>query len=140
MTEADLKAIEERAAKATEGPWMVGYYCHCGNPNVPEEDRRHAHGDFPYKVSQAVPHGARVCGYHHSSWDDDGGIYKREDAEFIAAARVDVPALVAEVRSVNRRLFNAQGALGGERCLYDGKRRPCGCVVCRLGMVLGVPR
>ena len=70
----DLKAIRERAEKATAGPWKVK---DSGWPNKPV----------------VVSEGTATLG--------EGllhlGILRREDAEFIAHACEDIPALLAEV-------------------------------------------
>lgn len=78
--ELDLDAIEARANAATEGPWMV-------MPPLCGPD-----GQGVYQESSLGP----VC--------EVGDPYPRgdnrpqESMDFIAAARTDVPALVAEVR------------------------------------------
>ena len=79
MTQERLDEIQEREAKATEGPWGVDGPAQCGP------------GD-----SLAVYHvedGGTVA-YVQPSWDD---------AEFIAHAREDIPALLAEVERLSRR-------------------------------------
>ena len=77
MTPADLDEIERRASAATEGPWT---------------GREVKHRD---------PDG-RVIGVELGAAHDDHaaifGANPEADAEFIAAARTDVPRLVAEVR------------------------------------------
>jgi hypothetical protein len=83
MTDAELDAIEQRAAAATPGRWFAGSavsYLHgCGG----------------------------VCFNVYRPWADGGGDITKpcaglseEDATFTAAARTDVPRLVAEVRSL----------------------------------------
>jgi hypothetical protein len=77
MTNEELNAIEARAKAATEGPWRT---------------RPTEHGD--------------CAGIWHGDWEHDSivqtdsGVYPpmMPDAEFIAHARSDVPALVEEVR------------------------------------------
>lgn len=73
MTEEELQEIEARANAATEGPWDA-----CLSSGVcrapPGED-------------------------HHSSI---GHIRTKQDQEFIAHARTDVPKLVAEVRRLRK--------------------------------------
>ena len=78
MTAADLDAIEQRAHAATEGPWEASAH-------------DHAAGDVP--ILDRTGHYLVIC-------PDCGvrGGYERADAEFIAHARSDVPALLAEVR------------------------------------------
>lgn len=69
MTDIELKAIEDRAAKATPGVWTWA------------QDSRPAHWFRKLLVTKAA------------WWAKSAA-----DAEFIAHARTDVPALVAEVR------------------------------------------
>lgn len=79
ITEEELKAIEQRAAAATQGPWRVvrnGLGGSCGVEPV-----------------------ADGCGslHHRRSGPWEPPVVDPDD-EFIAAAREDVPRLVAEVR------------------------------------------
>lgn len=82
MTEAELTAIEERANAATREPWIVG------DTYVPT-----ALVDRPVSAVSVYGMGMEVA---ECQRDTDGA--------FIAAARVDVPALVAEVRRLRRAL------------------------------------
>lgn len=96
MTQERLDEIEAREAKATEGPWGVDGPAQCGP------------GD-----SLAVYHvedGGTVA-YVQPSWDD---------AEFIAHARTDIPALLAEVERL-RALITVDDAMveRGARAYYD---------------------
>ena len=84
MTPDDLARIEARAAAATEGPWVVetpeSVYGHDGGPDW---------ADLRWVSDRAT-----VA-------DDDPpwlGPVATADAEFIAHARTDVPALVAALR------------------------------------------
>lgn len=103
MPDIDLDAIEARANAATQGPWRfwndgwVGRLT--GNPNVasppivaPIRDAWHAHRDGP------CPHDTS---------------HSRADAEFIAHARTDVPALVALVRAKQSWIDGAKVDLDG---------------------------
>ncbi len=88
----DLDAIKARAAAATPGPWYV--------------ERGGEHGD-PFWAIAAIlrdPYGdnSLSCGSD------------REVAEFIAHARTDVPALVAEVERLEAAL------LAADRVISDG--------------------
>ena len=78
LTDAYLDAIEQRAHAATEGPWEA-------------TAQDHAAWDVP--ILDRTGHYLVIC-------PDCGvrGGYERADAEFIAHARSDVPALLAEVR------------------------------------------
>jgi hypothetical protein len=71
MTRNELDAIEARAHKATAGPWRAALVGRLYDRWVIEPDR------------------LAECAF---------GLRKQQDAAFIAAARTDVPALVAEVR------------------------------------------
>jgi len=70
MNEEQLAEIEARCEAATKGPWSV-YVC-----------------------------GIRSLGYDVDGPEEGnrGQFERQEDAEFIARAREDVPALIAEVR------------------------------------------
>lgn len=76
----DLDAIEARANAATPGPLVV---VPCGVDDL-GWDIDTAAGDFPAGIR--------------------GAFGRREDAEFHAAARTDVPALVARVRALEDAL------------------------------------
>lgn len=87
MTEEEIQAIEARANAATEGPWEVralaGYPNECwAGPAIDAP----GYSDF-------------YTGYE--------GEISRPNAEFIAHARTDVPALVAEIRRL--RSVNSAG-------------------------------
>lgn len=87
----DLDAIEARANAATEGPWEAMCF-----------DSDHSKYEFSCSViTEDV--GDSVCGFdalgrlgNERHAKDDGW----HDAQFIAAARTDVPALVARVREL----------------------------------------
>lgn len=97
MTDEELNRLEALAAAATPGPWRLPG----GKSYVMP-----SHGE-PYKVAQLG--GTR----------DSPGLIAREDdrlhhdAEFIAAARGAVPALVAEVRRLRAELGQQAG---GKSC------------------------
>ncbi len=74
----DLDAIEARVEAATEGPWTVGANAGCGCCRW---------------IRQGDEDGPQIC-----NADDRG------DDQFIAHARTDVPALVAEVRRLREAL------------------------------------
>lgn len=83
MTQEQLDAIKGREAKATIGPWGVDGPSLCGGVD-----------------SLAVYHvedGGAVA-YVQPSWDD---------AVFIAEAREDVPALLAEVERLRGKIADA---------------------------------
>lgn len=82
LSEEQLIEIESRCAAATPGPWVF------------------ADGDlegFPGAVDVHTARGVGVCSMA------ERGNY-RESAEFVAAARGDVPRLAAEVRRLRARV------------------------------------
>lgn len=82
----DLDAIEARAEAATAGPWNAPAY----RPTP----------DAAASYNTVVAVGANVCGLH------DGGQTRESidaNAEFIAHARSDVPALVGRCRQLEAR-------------------------------------
>ena len=92
MTEQELTAIEERATAATMGPWDGAK-----NSGVVSKHTR----DPVFET------GCGCC--------TDKAL-SAEDAAFIAAARVDVPALIAEVRRLRALVESAyrEGFWDGE--------------------------
>jgi hypothetical protein len=84
MTAPDLDAIEERANAATPGPWHV-------------DDEDYAEAIYAADDVTTVIAGGR--------WGGEARVFETtEDARFIAHARTDVPALVAEVRRLRTEL------------------------------------
>ena len=78
-TALDLDAIEARVNRATLGPWVAHYPSYVvGSP--------------PYKVCQLS-----------DPWIDNTN--RAADAAFIAAARQDIPALIAEVRRLRAEVM-----------------------------------
>ena len=90
MDEKTLTEIEARAAAATEGPWM-----------------RAEHADEPKAIVSVHRRYLSLLGLR----DGTAIIWDMADAEFIARAREDVPALVAEVRRLNAALESAREAV-----------------------------
>lgn len=100
MSELDLKPIKERVEAATPGPW-VREWAFSTHFVVPAAAERVADGN----VARLKPH-------------------QRADAEFIAGARQDVPALIAEVdrlRANEAKLLAAKGTSWA-----DGYETGCG--------------
>lgn len=113
MTEEELKAIETRAEAATPGPWgweanaqtkhveMCSYMPGLMRGTVLDVERlgnrvilrfRFARGLMQDALDFRHPHKGRE---HHARWSQ---AIDHPDANFIAAARADVPALIAAVR------------------------------------------
>lgn len=99
MTPEQLRGIKARAAKARPGPWRWTTY---------EETHIPGRG---YVISHRV-----LC-------DDEAGEYvlpigfgmRQEEAEFIASAREDIPALVAEVERLRQEVSRMEHFLDRER-------------------------
>lgn len=78
----DLDAIEARASKATEGPWT-------------HEPSKYIRQRYVTTQSES-----------RTIWHATNEVFEPADAEFIAHARTDVPALVARVRELEARNTN----------------------------------
>ena len=89
LTEEQLKAIEERAAKATPGPWFLDV------DGWPYRGGKYD-GIVPYWDDQREPPGEGNP-YSPSSISFD-------TLEFVAHAREDVPALLEEVKRLQEAL------------------------------------
>lgn len=109
MTEAELRAIEERAEKATEGPWTSGVLGKAGVDGsvvrmplaeVPEYVKASIEASPGYEyviVLVQKPDGQYdVC---HAG----NGPTSYANAAFIASSRTDVPALIAHGRAETKR-------------------------------------
>ncbi|AXN39804.1 ead/Ea22-like family protein [Peribacillus butanolivorans] len=105
LTTEELQAIRERAEAATDGKWAYNLL-----PPSMSFDRKFCLGSFN-----------GVC-------EIVGDINKEADAEFIAAARQDVPKLLAEVERLNKVLHRisvttmSMGYVGVESMARDLKR------------------
>lgn len=103
----DLDAIEARVNAATEGPWVL------------TEDWAYiAHG--PDSVIHGYYDGeCPACGDEFT--DDASVALSAEDATFIAHARADVPALIAEVRRLRGANAELRAQVGAamDRCARD---------------------
>lgn len=97
MTEEQLTAIEARATAATVGPWAT-----------------HDQGRDDYSICQ--DHGNSTC---QPLFERIGPVDNGIDGTFIAAARADVPALVAEVRRL-RTLVERAFQEGQDGRILDG--------------------
>lgn len=97
----DLGPIKERAERATKGPWLSSWT----NP-LP-----HLEGQLDdtivYSTDATIQEKDR-CVVGTLWYDGPNAACKQNDANFIAHARADIPALVAEVEAL-------RAALGAER-------------------------
>jgi hypothetical protein len=126
VTDEEIAAIEARAAAATVGEWR-DMPAHWGQADVV------VHDPDGHTLINGEPH-TKITDY-----------IKRSDAAFIAAARTDVPALLAEVRrlraiggleSCNRARRAAEeecdrlkAALAARDCVYC-RGTSVTCIIC----------
>jgi hypothetical protein len=85
LTDAELEVIEKRAAEATPGPWRAGTH-----------DKIRLWVPYPDGPAGWASERCLAIMNEHFSFD--------ADIQFIAHAREDVPALVAEVRRLRAEL------------------------------------
>lgn len=87
MTDEQLAALETMAAAATPGPWTTGIWFTgpCGE----------------YNGGTVVYGDGRTIAVFHQDYQSSSDY---DNAEFVAAARAAVPALVAEVRRLRAEL------------------------------------
>ena len=82
MTDEQLQEIEDRANNATAGPWF--YYSQRGTVE--------SHHDYQ-DTGKEIP----ICRLAQPMGDRS---YPNPDGHFVAMARTDIPALIAEVRKL----------------------------------------
>lgn len=96
----DVDAIQERVAAATNGPWKAKATA-SGRCDGIVPDYHNHEGDDCYADDERGP-----CPSTEEIVTTDAGYYgpKWADAEFIAHAREDIPALLAEVTRLRAQL------------------------------------
>lgn len=92
----DLEAIEKRVNAATPGPWRV--WDSCSWRRIGTEDRHHR------RSTVIEPYNSRSDGHPDL-------LAERDDLEFVAHAREDIPALLAEVRKLREAAEKAKSLL-----------------------------
>lgn len=110
LSEDELAAIEARLAAATMGPWEPAIM---GEVYATAPDERGVHcpnSDIAFIKEDGTWHSLLIC----RGMD---GPTRVANAEFIAAARSDVPALVAEVRRLRAELATGRAKVEEEE--YD---------------------
>lgn len=89
----DLAAIRARCEKATEGPWTVRTGGTHSRPNevhgIFGPQRTEDYGSGPFRTCDRIVE--TDCGHYEPKFDD---------AQFIAHARTDIPALLARVEEL----------------------------------------
>ena len=119
MTEEQLRQIEERANKATEAPWIA-------HPrSIHNSDDGEERSGLGFDIDGPPEPQLR------------GQFSRGKDAVFIAHARTDIPALIAEVR----RLREALEGIEKMPCLAELLGEPggypeCGCARCQARVAL----
>lgn len=117
MTDLDLDAIEARANAATDGPWVVKHEPAWEADNVQHPDVI----TVGAQMWEADDEPMTVCLVSTDHEDDPVDVLL--DAEFIAHARTDVPALVAEVRRLREE--SAKATAWHTEALDDLARAVC---------------
>lgn len=97
MSDLDLDAIKARCEAATPGPWIA---------ETETDGDQHEWWSYVVGVRAEVPEQWQWV----FKFDDDYGTDQTADATFIAHARTDVPALVAEVERWKERAEVAKAA------------------------------
>ena len=98
----DEKAIREREQKATPGPWKA-----CADGECQCRQTWSTQADMPVVTMRG-----ECVGTVNAEWGDGPGMiygevpeeYQRANAHFIAHARTDIPALLAEVLRLKRQV------------------------------------
>ena len=130
MTDAEIREALARAERASAGPWLTGILDGPFNPETCAKYveaclDRGALAEF-WLVSCVKPDGvADVC--HVGN-----GPTSPQNADFLAAARTDVPRLAADLLAARAERDEARASLSTPTL---AKRQPCGCVVCTCGDV-----
>lgn len=105
LSEARIAEIAERAAKATPGPWEMD----------DDFSRHHMHYDEGERHVVSIETGSAICGTTHG-WENPN--QSPANAEFIAHARSDVPALLMALRTANARAEGLAEALRDARTVF----------------------
>lgn len=112
-----LDEIEARAEAATLGPWEAG---------VTEVSQ---HWSRPEPWATVVSNEVACMAYCYGGYGR--GIERETDAEFIAAARTDVPQLVAALRAVLDVIGPHYAAMLRREAKFGRARSSCCCEQCR---------
>lgn len=102
MTESELLEIERRCAAATEGPWVVTEDDDIVSASAvpPEWERDNEY----WRPTPVVETDSGIYWRMDRQRWDETGVENSADRDFIAAARTDVPRLVAECRRLRAAL------------------------------------
>ena len=127
MTPVQLAEIREREAKATAGPWRSNH----GRHTVLDK----GHKKYISKRTGYVPE-------PHTMGDGETGYMTTDDADFIAHARTDIPALLAALDAAASLAKEIENHCPCGARPESPRTHPhvTGCPVYKLLRVLGVPR
>ncbi len=104
----DIKAIRERADKATKGPWgSIGGYVTNRDPDGSSFSRSIEHLDELGQPHNTAPFQAVKFAMY-------------DDAAFIAAARTDIPALCDEVERLREQVKELEQTLQDNFEIMEG--------------------
>ena len=95
MTPERLAEIRKRCEAATKGKWRHGFTDRSG---VAEED---AYGGY---IMQRKKSPAHVIRGGTDDWGIPVGVLKKEDGDFIAHSRTDIPDLLDEIDRLRKEL------------------------------------
>lgn len=110
MNQQQLDEIKARAEKATPGPWRAGD-CKPYSPNQKSPfDDYGAEITAPQQDKDKSPEYPTIV-VEGGAQDEQGGavgVLLPQDADFIARARQDIPALIAEVERLRQEIDQAE--------------------------------
>jgi hypothetical protein len=114
LTDEQVATIQERAAKATPGPWSE------------DDGDGHYYGIFVDETGEGLAYLMEPSGQHsYKRLPLSNERQHRPNAAFIAHARDDVPALLADRRTLTATIERMRGALEGLEWLPGDDGRWC---------------
>jgi hypothetical protein len=114
MTEEQLAGIKARTSAATPGPWSAALLYDVTDTTYIDECEFGFIGDINAPDERA---GIEYIGFRAIEPDSPQQKQIHADATFIAHAREDVPALLAEIERLNKRIKDLESEL---ECNSDG--------------------
>lgn len=110
LTDEEIEEIKARAEAATPGPWrrqkQRGYTDDYILTDHPDHQTK-PHGNYIGEVGYAAGHAVQNF---------------EADADFIAHARTDIPALLSALEAEKKRADEAEALAAARRVLEGGKR------------------
>lgn len=117
LTDQQLTDIAARAEAATEGPW--GFYDGDTYADVAADLTMTGHASYSYrqKIAQFEDETYWDDPAHEDHDDERASEQMAANARFVAAARTDVPVLLAEIRRLHAELAKSAEDVDWLRCL-----------------------